>query len=418
MMVYLKTLLLVLVSINQIYSQEFKCDCYEDLVFLYTEIKSTPSYKTLDKEDKLSFKKSFDNVLNGVDSNQVSTYECFYFMNKVLEPLNDNHSEIYGNTISFDKKRIKEPFYLDSISSLKEFNIFPKKSIDLDSLQEKLKLQPKENVEGKYSIKDVIEIIIYKDDLENDYKGVVTKSKIPLWKKGEQILKLVEKDGYFQILTGGFNDKKLLFYRDKINNGRFLFTKWSKIKNYDNHYDIKKSSQKYEFFDLNSETQYLRLSSFSCSNNILTNSFDFSYSIKNKVNKDYLIVDLRNNSGGCEKNSKKYLKLLKRYSKNHKGKIFVLVNFLTRSNSEQFLLKLKKTNEVVVLGDDTNGSLSFGWNTSNSKTSPSKRFNIHLTDMDFSQYLEYQNVGIKPEHYLNVNSDWIKQTMSIINDYK
>lgn len=109
---------------------------------------------------------------------------------------------------------------------------------------------------------------------------------------------------------------------------------------------------------------------------------------------------------------------MKRYSKNHKGKIFVLVNFLTRSNSEQFLLKLKKTNEVVVLGDDTNGSLSFGWNTSNSKTSPSKRFNIHLTDMDFSQYLEYQNVGIKPEHYLNVNSDWIKQTLSIINNYK
>jgi hypothetical protein len=37
--------------------------------------------------------------------------------------------------------------------------------------------------------------------------------------------------------------------------------------------------------------------------------------------------------------------------------------------------------------------------------------------MDFSQYLEYQNVGIKPEHYLNVNSDWIKQTLSIINNY-
>ena len=37
MMVYLKTLLLVLVSINQIYSQEFKCDCYEDLVFLFYE---------------------------------------------------------------------------------------------------------------------------------------------------------------------------------------------------------------------------------------------------------------------------------------------------------------------------------------------------------------------------------------------
>ncbi len=227
-MVYLKNLLIVLVSLNQIFSQELKCDCYEDLVFLNTEIKSTPSYKTLDKEDKLSFKKSFNNVLNYVDSNQVSTYECFYFMNKVLEPLNDNHSEIYGNTISFDKKRIKEPFYLDSISSLKEFNIFPKQSIDLDSLKVKLKLQPKESVQGKYSIKDVIEIIIYKDDVENDYKGVVTKSKIPLWKKGEQILKLVEKDGYFQILTGGFNDKKLLFYRDKINNGRFLFTKWSK----------------------------------------------------------------------------------------------------------------------------------------------------------------------------------------------
>jgi hypothetical protein len=417
-MVYLKTLLVGLVLINQVCSQELKFDCYDDLVFLYTEIESIPSYKILDKEDKLSFKKSFDNILNDVDSNLVSTYECFYNMNKVLEPLNDNHSEIYGNAISYDIKRIKEPFYLDSISSLKEFNVFPKTHIDLDSLQEKLRLQPIQSVQGIYSIKDVIEIIIYKDEIERDYKGIVTRSKIPLWKRGEQILELVEKDGYFQILTGGFNDKKLLFYRDKISNGRFLFTKWSKTKNYDIHYDIKKNSQKYEFSDLNSETQYLRLSSFSCSNDILTKSSDFSYSIKNKVNKDHLIVDLRNNSGGCEKNSKKYLKLLKRYSKNHKGKIFVLVNFLTRSNSEQFLLKLRKINGVVVLGDDTNGSLSFGWNTSNSKTSPSKRFNIHLADMDFSQNLKYQNVGIKPEHYLNVNSDWIKQTLSIINDYK
>ena len=61
----------------------------------------------------------------------------------------------------------------------------------------------------------MIEIIIYKDDLENDYKGVVTKSKIPLWKKGEQILKLVEKDGYFQILTGGFDDKNFCFIKTK-----------------------------------------------------------------------------------------------------------------------------------------------------------------------------------------------------------
>ena len=41
------SILLVLVSINQIYSQEFKCDCYKDLVFLYTEIKSTPHLKLL-----------------------------------------------------------------------------------------------------------------------------------------------------------------------------------------------------------------------------------------------------------------------------------------------------------------------------------------------------------------------------------
>ena len=142
------------------------------------------------------------------------------------------------------KKELKNPSTWTQLVVLKEFNIFPKQSIDLDSLKVKLKLQPKESVQGKYSIKDVIEIIIYKDDVENDYKGVVTKSKIPLWKKGEQILKLVEKDGYFQILTGGFNDKKLLFYRDKINNGRFLFTKWSKTKNYDNHYDIKKKFSK------------------------------------------------------------------------------------------------------------------------------------------------------------------------------
>lgn len=417
-MIYLRTLSLILFSVSQLYPQTLKYKCNKDLAFLYYEIKSTPSYKILDKDDKLSFKKSFDSILNDVESNEISTFECFYLMNKVLEPLNDNHSEIYGNTISYEINRIKEPNYLDSISSLKQFNIFPKQSIDLDSLQEKLKLHPIESIQGKYYIKDVIEIIIYRDKNESDYKGVVTRSKIPLWKKGEQILKLVKKEGYFQILTGGFYDKKLLFYKDKISNGRFLRTKWSKIKDFINHYDLKKNPEKYEFTDLNSETQYLRLSSFSCSNRILTKSSNFSYSIKNKINKNHLIVDLRNNSGGCEKNSKKYLKLLNQYSRKQRGKIFVLVNFLTRSNSEQFLLKLKKINDVIILGDDTNGSLSFGWNTSNSKISPSKQFKIHLTDMNFSQNLEYQNVGIKPEHYLDTENDWIKQTMSIISDYK
>lgn len=159
---------------------------------------------------------------------------------------------------------------------------------------------------------------------------------------------------------------------------------------------------------MDEQTAYLRLGSFSASKRGITKSKTFYKSIKEKVN---LIVDLRNNPGGGDKSSKKFLKLIKRFN----GSVYVLVNFKTMSNAEQFVVKLRSSRKITVLGDDSNGKIAYGRNYPTTFETPSGRFRTHFSDIDTSEYLEYENKGIKPDKYLNVSEDWIVQTLEIIH---
>jgi C-terminal processing protease CtpA/Prc len=126
----------------------------------------------------------------------------------------------------------------------------------------------------------------------------------------------------------------------------------------------------------------------------------------------HLIVDLRNNEGGADKEIRKYLKLFKKYVKN--GHLYVLVNNGTLSQAEIFTLKLKRYKNVITVGQQTKGMISYGSNYGKKETLPSGNFEIYPTDMrNSSALLSYEDYGIIPDIVLRSDKDWIAQVVEM-----
>jgi C-terminal processing protease CtpA/Prc len=143
-------------------------------------------------------------------------------------------------------------------------------------------------------------------------------------------------------------------------------------------------------------------------------SKDFYDSIKNLLIEPNLILDLRNNEGGANKVSKKFLTLIREYTR--KGKVYTLVNNGTLSQGEIFTLQLMRLQNVKVLGQTTKGMLTYGSNYGKREKLPSKSFEVYITDMKGDKRLiPYENYGINPEIVLTDRKDWIEQTVEIIH---
>ena len=96
-------------------------------------------------------------------------------------------------------------------------------------------------------------------------------------------------------------------------------------------------------------------------------------------------------------------------------KVAILINKRSASTTEQFLLMAKQSSKVFLLGENSQGTLDY----SNMRqiqfscfpydlyyaTTRSRRLNI-------SQGID--NVGVAPHYYLNKDSDWVHETLKIL----
>lgn len=215
------------------------------------------------------------------------------------------------------------------------------------------------------------------------------------------------------MFSGKFIDKNLLSSIDYFVNGEFKTSKWQKEKSETNYYTVDFPDQKYVIKNLNDRFTYIKLGSFSSSNEGITEATNFYNEIPEKIKTENLIVDLRNNYGGGDKSSTQFYKLFKKF----KGKIYVLVNFYTVSNAEQFAVKMKKRKNVMLLGDNTRGMITYGHNYGDDKETPSQNFRIHFTDLknNWRNYLKYEGTGLKPEVYLTSDKKWVEQIIEKYN---
>ena len=168
----------------------------------------------------------------------------------------------------------------------------------------------------------------------------------------------------------------------------------------------------YLYKELSPDIDYLKIGSFTSRYPRLAEAEEFYQSIEGKLKKPHLIVDLRENGGGGDRNSDIIWKLLKKYAK--KNKIWVLINGNTASNAEHFTLRLKEYDHVHTLGDRTKGALTYEIQPKDYHTLSSSGFILVLPSKQHKKYLPYETIGIKPDIILNENKPWIPMVSEYI----
>jgi C-terminal processing protease CtpA/Prc len=187
-----------------------------------------------------------------------------------------------------------------------------------------------------------------------------------------------------------------------------------KNRNEKDYVNLPKNVPAFQFNQIDNSTQYLQIKHFSANPKQMALSESFHERIKDSLTAPNLIVDLRNNDGGAEKVSKKFLTLLKDYSR--RGNIYILINYNTQSQGEIFTLELKELANVKVLGQTTMGKITYGSNYGTRQRLPSNKFEVYITDMKGTGkgLLAYESIGIKPDIEFHNQSDWIGQVLGVI----
>ena len=404
-------LLLVFVSslITNLYSQDEDCSCKTDLTFLDSKIRKTPAYKI----NKKTYETSYSKIVKEVTSIN-SIFDCHSLLNELLISLNDNHSRIYSIDPGITDEVNSNSEKLSEFKKSELYNAYPKPNIDLDSLQSVLNTKTKKNIEGIYTRENYMTIGVYKN--KDSYKAIILDSESDFWQIGEIMYTLIPYgDDYLLNIGGGITSKRLIAYTERIENGFFYFMGFQKDIAQKNYATKTPSEDIYKREELSNGITYLKIGSFNSWNPTLTNAEKFYKSLEGSLNKRNLIIDLRNNGGGGDRNSNILYKLVRDYAK--KNKVYVLINHRTVSNAEQFASKLSMLENCQLFGKRTNGTLAYEIKDSN-YTLPCNNFIAVLTSKKHSKYLEFESKGIKPKFELDVETNWIEQLKTYIENNK
>lgn len=403
--------------IASIKAQSISYNYSKDLDRLYNILMKTPSYKHQIKGVKKDNYIQLYQKLKTRASNIKTDFDNFYYLSQLIIPLKDNHLAFWqssNNGLSYSK--FADSLFIRNYRESKEFKNYPKVSVSMDSLERELINKPKDGVEGVYYFGNVMKVGIYRTHQKDSLLGVVLASKYPIWQNGQIALVLKEYlPNRFNVYHSNILNKDFELYKNvQYKNASLnIWPNWRKYPTEVDYVDLGPDSPVFKFKKLNSSILYIRLGSFSSSTKSLIESQTFFDAIKDSLKEDHLILDLRNNGGGGWKSGQKYISLLRKYSK--LGKIYVLINNQTISYAERFTLKLKGLNHILIAGENTKGTLAYGSNYGKTETLPSGKFKVYVTDMkDKGNYLQYEDVGVSPDVYLNPSHDWIEQIKGLI----
>lgn len=406
------TILFFTISIFTSYAQTETCDCKKDLDFMVKKMKTMPSYKHQIKKanNQVYFKSHYDKIANKLDQ-PIEVYKCYILLNEMMATVKDVHA-----AVTFDKTYLKGEDYknekvIDSFITTSTFKNHPRSTKKIDSLKTELAMKSVNDLEGIYYYKDELTIGLYKTVGEK-YEATVLESNTKLW-EARQIVAFVSKDDNNQINIARYSIETYnLRYLKSLdyNNGRFL--SFRKDKNH-NDYSMKpEENSNWEFKKLNNDTSYAYFGNFSSFSKENKETYAKFYAkTKDKFNTKNIIVDLRSNAGGNKKLSDPFFKLIKK----SKANIYILTNMFTASNGEQFTVKLKKIKNAKQLGQSTWGIISYGFNHGYRFPTPSGKFTVLPTDMDFhDKFFQYEGIGVVPDIKLDHKTSWIDQTLELI----
>ncbi len=409
-------------------------------------------------------KSGYDKLVNeylGYSKAPHSQEQCLLVISRFLDHFKDDHVSIRAN---FDAAKLDTAY-------MNKRQIIP---ISDEKIAE---LRKSTSFEGIYDFHDPLKykIAVIKDKTPlHDYIGVIVSSNLPGWKKGMIKLeaKLVNDSlcrGVLFMLNGMPKVEGFLFGKDA------LWGDWHREGKTPERpagkYEPVASRK------LSDKTLYIKISSFSPGNakNIDSVLRVNENALKTTPN---LVLDLRDNGGGADytysplldyvytnpvhhtgvsifateeniKGWKKYLDDDDRSTEsknsitgiinqmeNNKGKwvsvsddavlsdykklegpakIVILINKGCASSTEQFLLFARQSSKVIFMGQNTSGTLDY----SNVIETPFSCMPYTLRySSSRSRRLDknegIDNIGIKPNYYLNANEDWIEKATAFL----
>ncbi|MEP0266218.1 hypothetical protein [Dokdonia sp.] len=388
------------------------CDCKKDLDFLASNMEKMISYKKQIKGDKVKeFQEVYITLSNEMQS-PISKIVCLFKLNTLLSVVKDKHASITSTESLVTDKQYLDTIYRSNFKQTAIFKAHPTVSKDLNKLRTRLSQNPFDAIEGIYIDKHVGEIGVYETIKKGAYIAVVLESSSDFWGTGQiayQINAITENE--YQVLRYHPYSRKLWFQKSMLfYNGKL----WGLQKPLEgpNYVEAPSENKDWEFKQLSENTQYLYFGSFSNRKSNVAAFKEFYNRYKDTISAPNMIVDLRNNGGGNAKYSDPFLKILKKSG----AHIYVITNYFTGSNGEQFTLKLKKLKNTTHLGQRTNGIIAYGLNYGTGYDSPTGNFTFYPTDMNFHKFIEYEMVGIQPDTLLDFNEDWVVQTLEIIEE--
>ena len=391
-----------------------------DLAAVKATVEKMHSFKAQIKGDKRSRYNALYQRLAMDTTSNPNSYQYFYNLAQLLLPLRDNH-------VAFSQFPMVANFQpeasLDHFVTTKEFLDYPTSNINIDSLKAQLATKPTASVEGIYRYDTLYKVGLFKRG-GNEYIGVILNSNVKQWVKGQIAIHLFQHGpNLYKAIYGHPLYKEFrLETVEKYQNGSLINAKfygshpqsvYSKQLPKADHVNLPNSATLFSLRNLEDDVQYLLIRTFQINRATAQKSQQFYDSIKPLLKAPYLVLDLRNNYGGADKERKKYFKLLKDYVR--KGHLYVLLNNATVSQAERFTLKLKELKNVTTLGQTTQGTLTYGRNYDRRMILPSGRFQLNPTDMRGSRkYLQYEDYGINPDIVLREDTNWIEQVIYII----
>jgi hypothetical protein len=388
----------------------------DDLKNLYAIIQKLPSYKSQIKgEQEISFTKLYNHLLTEKPAND---FDHYYKLAQLMIPIKDNHlffSQV--PPVKLENKQFADSAFVQQYRESVAFKSFPKVKVNLTMLEKKLAKKPKDGVEGIYFYNgDAMKMGLYRTARKDSLVGVVLSTKFSNWQTGQIAMVLKEfEPNRFRAHFASIDQKTFgLLRNEKFMHGMLTETRWKKDPKAIDHVNIAGNMLTFQFKTIDKDTRYMRLGSFSSTEANLPISQKFFDSIKDSLTAKNLLIDLRNNGGGGYKSSDKFMKLLRQFSADG-SHIFVLMNNRTMSNAEQFAVRIRKSDNVMMLGETTNGTLAYGNNEGTVETLPGSRFSLYITDMpDSGRYLQFEDVGVLPDVKLDPDKDWISQAVKVI----